>query len=296
MLKVSHVYKYFDDQCVNNDICLELKQGEIFGLLGPNGAGKTTLMRMLATVTTPDRGDIFIQGESLSSKHVPLIGYMPEERGLYRKMSVVDQLLYFAELKGLSRSKAKENVKKWLHQLDIVHWADKKMEELSKGMAQKIQFISTILHEPKFLILDEPFSGFDPVNADMVKDLIIKLKNEGTTILFSTHRMDNVEELCDRLAIIHEGRKVLDGTIEEVRRNHFKNEYDLNFSEPISIPEDIKFRNLEQSKSFSIRVTLNNEESYQDLLDWAYKTKKLKAFGEYLPTMHEIFVNKVSNR
>jgi len=296
MLKVSHVYKYFDDQCVNNDICLELKQGEIFGLLGPNGAGKTTLMRMLATVTTPDRGDIFIQGESLSSKHVPLIGYMPEERGLYRKMSVVDQLLYFAELKGLSRSKAKENVKKWLHQLDIVHWADKKMEELSKGMAQKIQFISTILHEPKFLILDEPFSGFDPVNADMVKDLIIKLKNEGTTILFSTHRMDNVEELCDRLAIIHEGRKVLDGTIEEVRRNHFKNEYDLNFSEPISIPEDIKFRKLEQSKSFSIRVTLNNEESYQDLLDWAYKTKKLKAFGEYLPTMHEIFVNKVSNR
>jgi len=296
MLKVSHVYKYFDDQCVNNDICLELKQGEIFGLLGPNGAGKTTLMRMLATVTTPDRGDIFIHGESLSSKHVPLIGYMPEERGLYRKMSVVDQLLYFAELKGLSRSKAKENVKKWLHQLDIVHWADKKMEELSKGMAQKIQFISTILHEPKFLILDEPFSGFDPVNADMVKDLIIKLKNEGTTILFSTHRMDNVEELCDRLAIIHEGRKVLDGTIEEVRRNHFKNEYDLNFSEPISIPEDIKFRKLEQSKSFSIRVTLNNEESYQDLLDWAYKTKKLKAFGEYLPTMHEIFVNKVSNR
>ena len=296
MLKVSHVYKYFDDQCVNNDICLELKQGEIFGLLGPNGAGKTTLMRMLATVTTPDRGDIFIQGESLSSKHVPLIGYMPEERGLYRKMSVVDQLLYFAELKGLSRSQAKDNVKKWLHQLDIVHWADKKMEELSKGMAQKIQFISTILHEPKFLILDEPFSGFDPVNADMVKDLIIKLKNEGTTILFSTHRMDNVEELCDRLAIIHEGRKVLDGTIEEVRRNHFKNEYDLNFSEPISIPEDIKFRKLEQSKSFSIRVTLNNEESYQDLLDWAYKTKKLKAFGEYLPTMHEIFVNKVSNR
>ena len=296
MLKVSHVYKYFDDQCVNNDICLELKQGEIFGLLGPNGAGKTTLMRMLATVTTPDRGDIFIQGESLRSKHVPLIGYMPEERGLYRKMSVVDQLLYFAELKGLSRSQAKENVKKWLQQLDIVHWADKKMEELSKGMAQKIQFISTILHEPKFLILDEPFSGFDPVNADMVKDLIIKLKNEGTTILFSTHRMDNVEELCDRLALIHEGRKVLDGTIDEVRRNHFKNEYDLSFSESISIPENIQFQKLDYSKSFSIRVTIKEQESYPDLLKWAYDTQKLKAFGEYLPTMHEIFVNKVSNR
>ncbi len=221
MLKVSHVYKYFDDQCVNNDICLELREGEIFGLLGPNGAGKTTLMRMLATVTSPDRGEILLNGEPLTYKHVPLIGYMPEERGLYRKMSVVDQLLYFAELKGLSRSMAKIHVKKWLQRLDIIHWADKKMEELSKGMAQKIQFISTILHEPKFLILDEPFSGFDPVNADMVKDLIIELKNAGTTILFSTHRMDNVEELCHRLAIIHEGHKVLDGSISEVRQQPF---------------------------------------------------------------------------
>jgi ABC-2 type transport system ATP-binding protein len=296
MLKVSHVYKYFDDQCVNNDISLDLKEGEIFGLLGPNGAGKTTLMRMLATVTTPDRGEILFKNESLGSKHVPFIGYMPEERGLYRKMSVVDQLLYFAELKGLSRAKAKENVKKWLHRLEIVHWADKKMEELSKGMAQKIQFISTILHEPQFLILDEPFSGFDPVNADMVKDLIIELKEAGTTILFSTHRMDNVEELCDRLAIIHEGRKVLDGSINEVRRNHFKYEYDLGFAAAVTIPETFNYRKLENVSPDTYRITLQEEDNYQDLLQWAYGTQQLKAFGEYLPTMHEIFVNKVSNK
>lgn len=296
MLKVCHVYKYFDDYCVNNDISLDLKQGEIFGLLGPNGAGKTTLMRMLATVTTPDRGEILIKGENLGPKHVPLIGYMPEERGLYRKMSVVDQLLYFAELKGLGRSHAKDNVRKWLHRLDIVHWADKKMEELSKGMAQKIQFISTILHEPEFLILDEPFSGFDPVNADMVKDLIIELKETGTTILFSTHRMDNVEELCDRLAIIHEGKKVLDGSIDEVRREHFKFEYDLSFTDVVTIPEYFKHRKLEVVSPHTYRITLEEDEPFNALLDWAYGTQKLKAFGEYLPTMHEIFVNKVSNK
>lgn len=296
MLKVSHVYKYFDDQCVNNDICLELKEGEIFGLLGPNGAGKTTLMRMLATVTSPDRGEILLNGESLSYKHVPLIGYMPEERGLYRKMSVVDQLLYFAELKGLSRSMAKTQVKKWLQRLEIIHWADKKMEELSKGMAQKIQFVSTILHEPKFLILDEPFSGFDPVNADMVKDLIIELKNVGTTILFSTHRMDNVEELCHRLAIIHEGRKVLGGSISEVRQNHFRNEYDLSFAEPVSLPAEFNGKPGEPNLPYSLRITLTENQTDKSLLDWAYGTQQLKSFSAYLPTMHEIFITKVSNQ
>ncbi len=296
MLKISHVYKYFDEQCVNNDICLELNEGEIFGLLGPNGAGKTTLMRMLATVTQPDRGEILLHGDKLSSKHVPLIGYMPEERGLYRKMSVVDQLLYFAELKGLSRSQAKNNVRKWLQLLDITHWADKKMEELSKGMAQKIQFISTILHEPKFLILDEPFSGFDPVNADMIKDLIISLKNQGCTILFSTHRMDNVEELCNRLAIINDGRKVLDGAISEVRRAHFKNEYDLGFSNAVNIPEQFESRSLDSDFHSQYRITLKPDQNYSSLLDWAYQTGKLQSFGEYVPTMHEIFIHKVSTK
>lgn len=295
MLKVQHVYKYFDSICVNDDISLDLSSGEIFGLLGPNGAGKTTLMRMLATVTTPDRGEITLNQEPLSPKHIPLIGYMPEERGLYRKMTVVDQLLYFAELKGLNRSRAKEEVKKWMKRLDIISWADKKMEELSKGMAQKIQFISTILHEPKFLILDEPFSGFDPVNADMVKDLILELRKNGTTILFSTHRMDNVEELCDRLAIIHEGKKVLDGEIYEVRRRFFNNEFDLVFSENFELPDDYQIvRKKSEHGKFHLRTQLLEEQSIQDLMEIAYQSKKLIGFGEYLPTMHEIFVNQVS--
>lgn len=295
MLKVRHVYKYFDAVCVNDDITLDLKSGEIFGLLGPNGAGKTTLMRMLATVTTPDRGEILIQNESLSPNHIPIIGYMPEERGLYRKMTVVDQLLYFAELKGLNRPCAKEEVKKWMKKLDIVDWADKKMEELSKGMAQKIQFISTILHRPKFLILDEPFSGFDPVNADLIKDLILDLKNEGTTILFSTHRMDNVEELCDRLAIIHEGKKILDGKIYDVRRNFFDNEYDVALSENIIFPDHYQISSRQEDHGkWTTRIKLSQEQSFKELIDFSHSTGKLLGIGEYLPTMHEVFVSQVS--
>jgi ABC-2 type transport system ATP-binding protein len=295
MLKVQHVYKYFDSVCVNDNISLDLKSGEIFGLLGPNGAGKTTLMRMLATVTTPDRGKILIQNESLSPNHIPVIGYMPEERGLYRKMTVVDQLLYFAELKGLHRSSAKEEVKKWMKRLNIIDWADKKMEELSKGMAQKIQFISTILHRPQFLILDEPFSGFDPVNTDLIKDLILELKNEGTTILFSTHRMDNVEELCDRLAIIHEGKKILDGKIYDVRRDFFDNEFDVVFSENIAFPDSYQISmNYENHGKWTTRVQLGEEQSYKELMDFSYSTGKLLGIGEYLPTMHEVFVSQVS--
>lgn len=294
MLQVRHVYKYFDDRCVNNDINLNLIEGEIFGLLGPNGAGKTTLMRMLATVTTPDRGEIILNGSPLSPKLVPLIGYMPEERGLYRKMTVVDQLLYFAELKGLKRNAAKEQVKYWLNRLEITDWAEKKMEELSKGMAQKIQFISTILHQPKFLILDEPFSGFDPVNADLVKDLIIELKKKGITILFSTHRMDNVEELCDRLAIIHEGKKVLDGSIAEVREAHFNREYDVVFTEDMLFPEHYSFHKIDSFRGIKYRVSLSNNQTQEELIHWAFQTGKLRGFSEHLPSMHEIFVNQVS--
>lgn len=299
MIRVENLFKYFEEVCVNDNISLEIKEGNIFGLLGPNGAGKTTLMRMLSTVTMPDRGQILFQNEPLTSKHIPFIGYMPEERGLYRKMSVVDQLLYFAELKGLKRSQAKEQVKFWLKRLEIIDWADKKMEELSKGMAQKIQFISTILHKPKFLILDEPFSGFDPVNADLVKDLIIELKNEGTTILFSTHRMDNVEELCDRLAIIHKGKKVLDGSIHEVRRSYFNHEYDIQFTAselPYSLPDFATLINTSTSEFgyLKTRVKIQNPQQVQELIQWAQLSQKMIGFQEYVPTMHQIFVNKVT--
>jgi len=295
MLRVSHVYKYFGDVCVNDDISLEVKSGSIIGLLGPNGAGKTTLMRMLSTVTTPDRGEIFFNDSPINQKIVSQIGYMPEERGLYRKMTVVDQLLYFAELKGMSRTSAKENVKYWMNKLDIISWADKKMEELSKGMAQKVQFISTILHKPKFLILDEPFSGFDPVNADLVKDLIIELKNEGATIIFSTHRMDNVEELCDQIAIIHQGKKKLDGEISEVRRSFRQNEFDITFNEDVAIPEtyNIQLTKMELSGK-THRVKLSENQKSTELLQWAFNTGKLIAFKEHIPSIHQIFVNQVS--
>ncbi len=372
MIEVKNVYKYFDDRCVNNDISLHIPQGSVFGLLGPNGAGKTTLIRMLATVTTPDRGEIWFNNQLLSSKHIPLIGYMPEERGLYRKMSVVDQLLYFAELKGLKRSEAKERVKYWMRKMDILDWADKKMEELSKGMAQKVQFISTILHKPQFLILDEPFSGFDPVNADLIKELIIEMKNEGTTFLFSTHRMDNVEELCDNLAIIHQGSKILDGKIHDIRRSFFQNEYDLCFSENPgiestqnnnsfayegninessqksfnsqssenslnysspnsdsipqysdhnnqSIPQNnentssgsklssdsenllfgkytIQSSHRDFDNRFWLRIQTRENQSFQTLLNDAFKTGKLVGFQEYVPSIHQIFVNQVTEK
>lgn len=299
MIRVQNLYKYYEEVCINDNISLEIKEGSIFGLLGPNGAGKTTLMRMLSTVTTPDRGEIYFQDQLLSNKHIPFIGYMPEERGLYRKMSVVDQLLYFAELKGLKRSQAKEQVKYWLKRLEIIDWAEKKMEELSKGMAQKIQFISTILHQPKFLILDEPFSGFDPVNADLVKDLIIELKKQGSTILFSTHRMDNVEELCDRLAIIHKGKKVLDGSIHEVRRSYFNNEYEILFNGN-EIPSDLPtWANLQKTSHsefgyLKARIHLTEPSKTQDLITWAHNTHQMIGFQEYVPTMHQIFVDKVT--
>ncbi len=328
MIEVKNVYKYFDERCVNNDISLTIPQGSVFGLLGPNGAGKTTLIRMLATVTTPDRGEIWFNQQPLSSKHIPFIGYMPEERGLYRKMSVVDQLLYFAELKGLKRSEAKDRVKHWMKKMDILDWADKKMEELSKGMAQKVQFISTILHQPQFLILDEPFSGFDPVNADLIKELIIEMKNEGTTFLFSTHRMDNVEELCDNLAIIHQGEKILDGKIHDIRRSFFQNEYDLCFSEnpmihfngdsnniPQNLENDIHTSNSssqtdqllfnqykiqsmhsDYDNRFWLRVQTNQNQTFQTLLNDAFKTGKLIGFQEYVPSIHQIFVNQVTEK
>lgn len=300
-ISVENVYKYFDDKCVSNNISLEIPEGEIFGLLGPNGAGKTTLIRMLATITQPDKGTIYINGEALSEKHIKQIGYMPEERGLYKKMSVVDQLLFFAELKGYSRSQAKEEVKFWMNKLDIVDWAPKKMEELSKGMAQKIQFISTILHKPKFLILDEPFSGFDPVNADMVKDLIIELKNQGTTILFSTHRMDNIEELCNHLAIIHQGEKILDGKINDIRKQFFNHEYTIEFIENDTVEYNHQQFSLNQNQlnSFGRReftIQLKENQTPQDLLNHYIKYNNMIGFKEKIPTIHQIFVNQVTSK
>lgn len=295
-IHVENVYKYYDNVCVNNNINLEIPQGEIYGLLGPNGAGKTTLLRMLSTITQPDQGKIFLNGELLSSKHIKQIGYMPEERGLYKKMNVVDQLLFFAELKGFTKQEAKQEVKYWMSKLEILDWANKKMEELSKGMAQKIQFISTILHKPKFLILDEPFSGFDPVNADLIKNLILELKNNGTTILFSTHRMDNVEELCNKLAILHKGEKILEGQIHDIRKQYFKNEYIVEFTQKPEMPIPYEVKNIQQNQSgnWDIWVHTSNHEKTSDILKYFANNHEIIGFKENLPSIHQIFVNLVT--
>ena len=302
VIEAIQVCKTFGEQRVSKNINLSVPPGSIYGLLGPNGAGKTTLIRMLATITQPDSGNILFKGEPLREIHAHQMGYMPEERGLYKKMTVAEQLLFFAELRGLSRTEAKTSVKYWLQRLDMMDWARKKVEEISKGMAQKVQFVSCVLHNPQLLILDEPFSGFDPVNADLIKDLIIELKDRGTSILFSTHRMDNVESLCDRLAIIHQGEKVLDGSVRDIRRNHFTGVFEVGFNQPVNweTSEDKGPLPLEgtaqwQSDGKAVyRFQTSDSFTPSDLLNLSMKKGELVHFSEHIPSIHEIFVDAVS--
>lgn len=297
ILSASKVCKSYGKQEVSKQIDLELNPGEIYGLLGPNGAGKTTLIRMLATITQPDSGEIRFQGESLNSNHSQRMGYMPEERGLYKKMSVADQLLFFAQLRGMSQTEAKSKVKFWLDRLEMMDWAKKKIEEISKGMAQKVQFVSCIMHKPELLILDEPFSGFDPVNADLIKELIIELQREGCSILFSTHRMDNVEELCDRIGIIHGGKKIMDGSISEIKRSHFSGLYDLGFHEAVdtsTLNQNCAHQWSTNDGRFMYRFQTNDSFTSNELLTWGSRqSQPLVYFSEYIPSIHDIFVSAV---
>ena len=227
ILEAKNVTKTYGDFTALNSVSLAIPKGSIFGLLGPNGAGKTTLLRIINQISVPTSGQILLDGEPLQQHHVAHIGYLPEERGLYKSMKVGEQALYLAQLKGLSKQQARTRLTYWFEKFGIESWWNKKIEELSKGMAQKIQFIVTVLHEPKFLIFDEPFSGFDPVNANLIKDEILKLRDNGATIVFSTHRMESVEELCDYVALIHHGNKLLDGEITEVKKAYRSNQYEV---------------------------------------------------------------------
>ena len=302
VIQAIDVCKTFGEQRVSKNIHLSVPQGSIYGLLGPNGAGKTTLIRMLSTITQPDSGEILFNGEPLKEIHAQQMGYMPEERGLYKKMTVAEQLLFFAELRGLSNKDAKASVKHWLQRLEMMDWARKKVEEISKGMAQKVQFVSCVLHNPQLLILDEPFSGFDPVNADLIKDLIIELKNQGTSIIFSTHRMDNVESLCDRLAIIHQGEKVLDGGVSEIRRDHFTGIFEVGFNQMVdwdlsrnSLPAETLISMQNQSDGKVVyRFQTSDSFTPEQLLKLAMTKGNLVHFSENIPSIHEIFVNTVS--
>ena len=301
MLKAEHVTKTYNagKKLALEDFSIDVPEGSIYGLLGPNGAGKTTFIRIINQITQQDSGEVFINGKKLNPEHIKEIGYMPEERGLYKNMTVGDQILYFGELKGMSKNDALNQAKYWFEQLQIDQWWKKKLSELSKGMAQKIQFVVTVLHRPKLLILDEPFSGFDPVNANLIKDQILKLKNQGTTIILSTHRMESVEEMCDYVALINKAKKVLDGKVFDVREKFKKNIFGVTLSEVNDANFDI-FRNQFNIEHFStenqlLSFDITNGSEQNVLLTELMKVGKIRSFDERIPSMNEVFINAVSN-
>ncbi len=292
MLEITNLSKAFGDKQALTDIDLIVPEGVIFGLLGPNGAGKTTLIRIINQIIEADRGQIILEGQSISPSDIRKIGYLPEERGLYKKMKVWDQLIYFARLKGLSSQEAKSRIDKWMKKLEIDSWKAKKIEDLSKGMAQKIQFIATVIHEPKLLILDEPFSGFDPVNAEIIKNEIIGLKESGTTVILSTHRMESVELLCDRVAMINQSKKILDGTIREVK-NSFKPEiFEVTLVDiPDNLPVEYGATEIAPGE-WNFQTSLNGQ-TPNELLSQFMSYGQVTQFDEVKPTMEEIFIHQV---
>lgn len=274
---------------------MDVPEKSIFGLLGPNGAGKTTLIRIINQIIESDEGEVLLNGQPLSPDHIRAIGYLPEERGLYKKMKVGDQLIYLGQLRGLSRKEAAQRGKEWCKKLDILDWWNKKIEDLSKGMAQKIQFISTILHDPKLIILDEPFSGFDPVNAELIKDEILELRDKGATIVFSTHRMESVEQLCDHIALIHQSKVVLDGPKHEIKEKNRDGSYLVEYKGNISANgsfEVLETEEIARELQRSI-IQYNAEGDPNDLLKDLLNQVQIHAFVERIPSMNDIFISKV---
>lgn len=304
LLEATNISKNFGEFQALSDVSIQVPKHSIFGLLGPNGAGKTTLIRIINQITMPDVGHVILDGEPLKPEHVQYIGYLPEERGLYKSMKVGEQALYLAQLKGLSYRQAKQRLNHWFEKFEISHWWDKKIEELSKGMAQKIQFIVTVLHQPKLLIFDEPFSGFDPINANLIKDEILQLRDEGATVIFSTHRMESVEELCDHIALIHQSKKILDGNLIDIKRKHKTNTFEVGLSsinlkdleKQISARFDISpadFRSLENDLKLNIK--LKASETPNDLLTFLNANAYVNHFVEVIPNANDIFIQTVKN-
>jgi len=291
LFEANKIHKQYAGHKALNGVSIQVQQGSIYGLLGPNGAGKTTFIRIINQITAPDSGNITFNGESLQQKHITVIGYLPEERGLYKKMKVGEQALYLAQLKGLSKKEAQEKLHYWFQKLEITSWWDKKVEELSKGMAQKVQFITTVLHEPKLLIFDEPFSGFDPVNTELIKKEILALKEDGATIIFSTHRMESVEELCDHIALINQGKCILQGSINEVKSAYRSHTYQLQFEGELKAVKD--FEIISQKANSAVFIALNGKDS-NHLLQQLLPQVKVISFQEKLPSINDIFIQKVS--
>tara|TARA_Y100000816_G_C26010750_1_gene528463 strand:- start:120 stop:1046 length:927 start_codon:yes stop_codon:yes gene_type:complete len=304
LLSIDSVSKHYGNFTALNNVSLNIREGSIFGLLGPNGAGKTTLIRIINQITRPDEGKILFNNEPLNINHIRDIGYLPEERGLYPKMNIGDQAVYLAQLKGLQRDAAKSELRKWFDKFGIEDWWNRKVTELSKGMAQKVQFIVTVLHKPKLLIFDEPFSGFDPINANIIKDEILDLRNKGATIIFSTHRMESVEELCEDIALINKSNKILDGNLDEIKTKFKSNIYEVGVSanNPDLLYKELEkiFKTLKPSfktigENLKLNVKLNSKQNSDDLLKILNQNAKVIHFKEVIPSANEIFINSVKN-
>lgn len=298
MLSIRNIVKQYAGHRALSDVSLEVESGQIFGLLGPNGAGKTSLIRIVNQITAPDSGEVYFKGEKLNQSHIERIGYLPEERGLYKKMEIGEQMIYLARLKGLSRAEAQKRLKFWFEKLGMETWWKKKIEELSKGMQQKAQFVATVLHEPDLIILDEPFSGFDPVNAELIKDEILELNKKGATILFSTHRMESVEELCDAIALINKSHKILDGKVKHIRNSYRNETYFVEYAgEQIIFDGNQPFEVVNEAigdDSYTIKIKLAEGHNSNDILHYLIPRVRVNMLQEVIPSMHEIFIEKVN--
>lgn len=300
LLTVSNVSKHYAGHTALDDVSLEVNEGRIYGLLGPNGAGKTTLIRIINHITAPDSGQVIFDGHPLTQNDVVNIGYLPEERGLYKKMKVGDQALFFARLKGLSKAEATTRLKEWFERLEISDWWNKKVEELSKGMAQKVQFIVTVLHRPKLLIFDEPFSGFDPINANILKREILRLRDEGATVIFSTHNMSSVETLCDDITLINNSKNILTGNVEEIRNRLGQNRFKITFEGDTNnlltaLGDNLLEHTVDiiSDRENAITLKVAHDVSRRDLLRAATEAVDITSFGSALPSMDEIFISTV---
>lgn len=300
ILQINNVSKKYSNHTALNNVSIDIEEKAVFGLLGPNGAGKTSLIRIINQITAPDLGEVLFKNEKLTQKHIEQIGYLPEERGLYKKMAVGEQAMYLARLKGLSKAEAKKRLLYWFEKFEMQGWWKKKIEELSKGMQQKVQFIVTVLHQPELLILDEPFSGFDPINAQLIKNEILELRKNGATVIFSTHNMGSVEELCDSIALINKSEKILGGSVKEIRKAYRTNTFKvtfkgnvLGFTNALWTGAEILDKHSEDD-IHSVTVKLLNGVTSSQMLQAVLPTCEILSFSEIIPSMNDIFIRKVS--
>ncbi len=295
MLKLENVVKTYDTYKAVDDVSFEIPEGKIFGMLGPNGAGKTSIIRIITTITRADSGQVWLNGERLTERNVGNIGYMPEERGLYKKMKVGEQLMYLAQLKGMTYNDAKREIMAWMTKFQIENWWNKKIDELSKGMQQKVQFIATIVHRPNLLILDEPFTGLDPLNATLIQDEINELHKQGTTIIFSTHRMEQVEEICDSIVLINKGRNVLEGNVTDIKQTYKENKFKVEYIG--QLPENFnQYCEILNDTNGAATVRLAENQTANGMLQQLLQHNVgIKSFNEILPTLNEIFIQRVEN-